>query len=323
MSQPSRSQVHVNRPLTTFSIAYIQEDKYFIADKVFPILPVAKQSDRYFVYTKDDWFRTQAQKRGPATESAGSGFNLDNTPTYFADVWSVHMDVDDQTRENADQPVELDRDATLYVTQQLLLRREISFMTKYMTTGVWTGSADFQPNVDGKGYWDSAQSNPMADVNFLMSRIMAKTGYKPNVLAVAQNVDFALQNNFQVIDRVKYTQTGVTSDELLAKLFKVDKYLVAGAVLNSAQEGQAGSFAFLANNNFLLVYAAPAPSILKPSGGYLFSWQQPGGGVYGNLIKVFRMEHLEADRVEGKMSYDMKIVGADLGAYGYNVLAAP
>src|SRR5208282_1783572 len=139
MPQPTRSDVHVNKPLTEISIAYIQRAQDFIADKVFPIVPVLKQSDRYFSYTKDYWFRTAAAKRAPASESAGSGFLINNTPNYFADVWAVHQDIDDQTRTNADQPIDLDRDATLFVTQNLLLRREIQFVNNYMAIDIWTG----------------------------------------------------------------------------------------------------------------------------------------------------------------------------------------
>lgn len=334
MPQPNRSEVHVNRPLTNISIAYIQRAQDFIADKVFPIVPVMKQSDRYFVYTKDYWFRTGAAKRAPATESAGGGFEINNTPTYFCDVWAWHQDVADQTRTNADTPVDLDRDATLFVTQNLLLRREIQFMQYYMTTGIWQGykvsgtATDFQPNVAGQGYWNSSTSNPMQDVDFLKNQIKSQTGFLPNTLVVADDVFFALRNNASILDRIKYTQRGIVSEELLAALFGVEKFLVASAVINSAQEGPSGSvpvggtFGFVVSNSFLLVYANPAPSILQPSGGYIFSWQGLfGAGAQGNRIKVFRMEHLEADRIEGEMAFDMHQVGLDLGAYGYNVLS--
>lgn len=327
MPQPTRSEVHVNRPLTNLSIAYIQRAQDFIADKVFPIVPVMKQSDRYFVYNKDWWFRNQAQKRAPGTESAGGGFHVDNTPTYFCDVWAWHTDVDDQTRANADDPIDLDRDATLFDTQILMLRREVQFMGQFMTTGIWqgfkvTGSAvDFQPNVNGDGYWDATNSNPMADIDTLKSSIKSQTGFLPNCLVVADDVFFALRNNASVLDRIKYTQRGIVSEELLAALFGVDKFLVASAVLNSAQEGQTGNFGFLVADSFLLVYANPAPSILQPSAGYIFSWQGLfGAGAQGNRIKTFRMEQLESDRIEGEMAFDMHQVGLDLGVYGKNVL---
>ena len=42
---PSRGDVHVNRPLTNISIAFLQTQEAFVADRVFPNIPVTKQSD--------------------------------------------------------------------------------------------------------------------------------------------------------------------------------------------------------------------------------------------------------------------------------------
>ena len=322
MPQPTRSDVHVNRPLTNVSIAYIQRAQDFIADKVFPIVPVMKQSDRYFVYTKDYWFRTGANKRAPASESAGGGFHVDNTPSYYADVWAFHQDVDDQTRANADQPLDMDRDATIFVTQNLLLRREISFISQYMQPSTWTGnpSGDFTPATK----WDASGSNPMQDVDYNKQLVKSQTGFMPNTMVVSSDVFFALRNNASVLDRIKYTQRGIVSEDLLALLFGVDKFLVASAVLNSAAEGATNSMNYLTSNTALLVYANPAPSILQPSGGYIFSWQGLfGAGAQGNRIMTFRMEHLKADRVEGEMAYNMKLVGSDLGVFFTSILATP
>ena len=123
MGQPTASDVHVNKPLTNISIAYMQKAEKYIAGQIFPVIPVQKQSDRYFKYNKGDWFRTEADLRAPGTESKGVGFTIDNTPTYYADVYAVHKDVDDQTRANADAPLNVDKDATMFVTNQLLLKR--------------------------------------------------------------------------------------------------------------------------------------------------------------------------------------------------------
>lgn len=313
MGQPTRSDVHVNRPLTNISIAYIQNANDFIADKVFPIVPVQKQSDRYFTYTKDFWFRTGAERRAPASESAGGGFQVDSTPSYFANVDAFHMDVDDQTRTNTDDPLDMDRDATLFVTQNLILKREKDFMKQYMSAGIWTGAGgDFTPGTK----WDLSGSNPMGDIDLLKSEIKATTGFLPNCLTVSNDVFFALRNNASVLDRIKYTQKGIVTEELLAALFGVDKFLVASAVLNSAQEGQAANMNYLSAKSFLLTYSNPTPSILQPSAGYIFSWQGLfGAGAQGNRISSFRMEHLKADRIEGEMAYDMKQVGLDLGVF--------
>jgi hypothetical protein len=104
----------------------------------------------------------------------------------------------------------------------------------------------------------------------------------------------------------------------------VDKFLVASVVTDSAPEGEADDMGYLINNICLLAYANPAPSILQPSAGYIFSWNGLfGSGAQGNRISTFRMEHLKADRVEGEMAFDMKQVSVDLGVLLTNVLAKP
>lgn len=329
MANPTRSDVHVNRPLSSIAVATIQSPDDFVHMAAFPNVPVQKQSDRYFVYTRDYWFRSGAQKRAPATESAGSGFHIDNTPNYFCDKWAFHMDVDDDTRQNADDPIDLDRDATQFIMQNLMIRREKLFVARYMSAGVWGGhtmtngsgvqvAADFTPDVQ----WDQSTSNPMADIAKLKTGIKRITAMTPNVMIVSHDVNEALKENPLVLDRIKYTQEAIVTEQLLARLFGVDKYLVASAVENLSQEGQTAQYQFMISNKILLMYAAPAPGILKPSAGYIFSWSGLyGGSAYGSRMKTMRMEHLAADRVEGEMAFDMHMVSADLGVLGVNILS--
>jgi hypothetical protein len=54
---------------------------------------------------------------------------------------------------------------------------------------------------------------------------------------------------------------------------------------------------------------------MTPAAGYTFSWTgfMGQGNAFGFATKRFRMEHLEATRVEGQMAFDHKLVSADLG----------
>src|SRR5438046_2504592 len=134
--QPIASDMHVNQPLSNVAVAFMQGANRFIASQVFPNIPVDKQSDLYYVWDRTDFNRVAMQKRAPATESAGSHYRVSTSP-YFADVWALHKDIDDQTRANADAVFSQDKIATEYLTQQALLRKELSFATNFMVTGVW------------------------------------------------------------------------------------------------------------------------------------------------------------------------------------------
>jgi hypothetical protein len=328
--QPTRGDLHVNRPLTNMSVANIQSERAFIAADLFPIVQVENQSDRYYVYTPDYWFKTGAAKRAPATESAGGGFRVDNTPSYFADKWAFHIDIADEQRANNSDPLDVDADATAFVTRQILLRRELQFVNTFMAPNVWKGftsggsQVDFLPNTHGNGYWDSSTSNPPADVDAIKSQIEQTTGYMPNAMAVTRNVYYALRNHPAILDRIKYTQRGIVTPDLLANVFDVEKFLISAAVINTAQEGQTMSNSFMASNRFWLGYAATAPGLRTPSAGYIFAWKGLfGAGAYGNRIKKIRMEHLEADRIEGEMAFAMQLVSTGMGALGTSVLLKP
>ena len=258
MPNPTAASVHVNRPLTNISVAYAATGNY-IADRAFPAVPVPKQSDQYFVYDKGDWTRSEAQKRAPATESAGSGWTL-TTDNYFADVFAIHKDIADQQLANQDNPINLDQDATRWVTRQILMKREKEWAAAFFAGGVWGTDLDGVSSAPGAGeflQWDQSGSDPIGDITAENTTIMSQTGYMPNVGVCQAEVLQVLRNHPDVIDRIKYTQTGIVTNQLLAAVFDLDEFLVASAVENSANEGAADSMGFILDKAFLSVYAAP------------------------------------------------------------------
>ena len=130
MPQPTQTDVHVNTPLTNISIAFMQDTSVFVAARAAPIVPVQKQSDSFYTYNRDDWFRLESRQRAPSTESAGSGYEV-STSTYRADVWAIHKDIDDQTRANADTVISPDRTATLYLSQNALIRKDKQWVIEF------------------------------------------------------------------------------------------------------------------------------------------------------------------------------------------------
>jgi hypothetical protein len=325
MPQPTAGDIHVNIPLTNISIAYIQQATSFVADRVFPIVPVQFQANRYYVYDRSEWFRDQAQERAAGTESAGGGWKVDNTPTYAARMYAIHKDIDDPTRADADAMISLDRDATEWVTQQLLIRRERVFVDSFFKAGVWStdwAGVSGTPSTNQVKQWSASGSTPIADITKAIDLITSMTGYRPNTLTIGPYVLAALKSNAEIVDRVKYTSRDVVTSEILAKLLEVDRVLVPYGVVNAAVEGATASNGFLFGKGALLTYSAPSPSLLQPSAGYIFAWTgYLGAAAAGNRIKRFRMEQLSADRVEGEMAIDAKVVAPDCGLYIGTVVA--
>lgn len=319
MPQPTGSDLYVSRPLSNISVAYIQESTDFAASTVFPPVPVDHQYGSYYIYNKGDWFRTQAQKRAPRTESAGTGWNI-STSTYAADVNAVHTDISDQDRANQDSPIlDLDRDATTFVTHDIMLRREKDWVTAFFGTGKWTltdqtGAATVAANQFIS--WDRASSTPLEDIEKQRLLIAKTTGLKPNVLVIGQEVYSVFKNHAEFIERIKYSEKGVVTLDLIAGLMDLEKIVVPMVLENTAEEGATDAFSFVHGKAALLAYAAPRPSRMTPSAGYSFEWTgYLGAATRGTRIKKFRMEPLASDRVEVESAYSFKVVSADLAVY--------
>lgn len=342
-TQPGRSDVHVNRPLTNISLAFVQDDDNFVAGRIFPNIPVGKQSDLYFTYDRDEFNRDEMKERAPGTESAGGTYKI-GRDNYFARIRAYHRDVPDPVRANQDDAISLDREATIFVTGKALINREKNWVTSYFTAGdpadTWTFDVDGASTASGASFdptdaannqvvfWDNPASTPIEDVRRGKRFVLESTGFKPNKITLGRAVFDALLDHPDIVGRIDRGQTrgaAIANREAIAALFELDEVLVMDAIETTSVEGAAtAARAFIGGPHALLAYAAPSPGLMTPSAGYTFSWT----GLLGNTpdgmrIKRFRMEHLESDRVEIDSTYDQKLVSADLGYFFGNIVELP
>lgn len=324
--QPGRSDVHVDRPLTNISVAFIQSAEGFVADRVFPALPVSKQTDSYFTYDRGYFNRAEMKKRAPATESAGMNYAI-STDTYRADVWALHKDIPDQVRANADDPISLDSEATTALTLQGLLRKEKEWAANYFVTGVWTNEEDGVTGSPSSGefqFFDEAASTPIETIRRWKRTVQVSTGgFRPNIAVMGRAVFDALLDHPDIVGRLDRGQTtgpAMVMVDALAALFELDEILVMDAVENTANEGAANSHAFIGGKNILLAYRPQNPGLMTPSAGYTMQWTGLMGGADAQ-ISMLRNDFTKSDRVEIEMAFDQKLVSADLGFFGLGAVS--
>lgn len=330
---PEGKSLYVNAPLTNISTAYAQQGNW-IAPQVFPIVPVARQGDLYWKYPQGDWKRTIAGVRAPATESPGGGWKMEQD-NYFAKVYAVHKDVDDQTATNAaGGGFNLYADATRWVTEQLFLKRDQLWVNTYMRTGVWTGASGVGGGADGADIvggaaagsntiiqWDRSGSDPIGDIMDQGLGMAERTGYTPNVAVMGPKVYRALMNNQSIIERIKFSQPGFVGEDLIRQVLGVDRLVVTWTTENTAPMGAPDSIGFMNSKSMLLVYSPAAAGLQTLSGGYIFAWTGLlGAGAFGTAISRWRMPEIKSDRVEGEMAFDMKVVSPDVGIFFHNIV---
>lgn len=328
--QPTPSDVHVNKPLSNISVAFMQSAEDFVADRVFPNIPVSFQSDVYYEFDRGFWNRAQMQRRAPSSESAGSGYEVNADNAYRCDIWALHKDIDDRVRANADVPLGPDREATEWLSLQALLRREKLWASEFFASGVWTNDyagVSSSPSGSQVLQWNDAASTPIEDISDAKDIVKESTGFDPNKLVLGRQVYTKLKNHPDVIDRIKHSghdagRPAVANRRTMAALFEVDEVLVMAGIENTADEGATNSHSFIGGKKAGLFYAPPRPGLMTPSAGYTFSWTGLlGNSALGGRTMKFRMDQLKSDRVEMEMALDQKLVSADLGFFWDTVVA--
>jgi hypothetical protein len=320
---PTPGDVHVNTPLTNISVMFLQEADQFIAPRAFPIIPVNKQSDRYYVYKQEDFYRDDMQIRGSGAEAATSGFRVDNTPNYFAEPYALKKPVPDQVRANADAVLNMDMDATYFLTQKSMIRREKVWGANAFTTGKWGTDVTGVSAAPGGGQflqWNDPSSTPVENIRAGKLKIKQNTGMQANVLVLSEPVWAILQDHPDIVDRVKAGQTpggpAMVTRNAVAAILELDEILIMGAVENTAAEGQTGVFSFIGGKGALLMHRTPRPGLMVPTGGYTFAWTGLfGTGAEGMRIKRYRWEIISSDLIEAEMAFDIKIISSVLGYF--------
>lgn len=318
MPQPTNADVHNDQLLTNISIAYT--NPAYIADQVFPVVMVNKQSGLVPKYDQSHWFRDSAQLRAPGTRSRRGGFTVTKTDTYYCPRYSFGFEIPDELRDNADEPFNMDRDATNFVTEKAMLRREVAFATDFFAAS--KGWTDLTGGTDFPKWSDYAASSPLLDVEGIKDNMEAAIGREPTKMVMGKQVWVQLKWHPDLIDTIKYTQRGQMTTELMASLFEIGQILVGRAIRVTSVEGLAeasATYLRVWGKKALFLYVPPAPSLMAPAAGYTFTWARvPNAQQY---IKRMRDEESEIDIVESNSYFDQSQTAAKAGTMVDTIVA--
>jgi len=301
----SKSDVHVSAPLSDFALRYLQDQSTFIADKVLPPLRVSKESDKYFTFDRGNW-RTGDDKRAPGTKPNRTNSPELSTDTYSIDEHALYDIVPFRVIDEADAPLQPEQDAVVDITEQLLVNKEAQVAaTVFATASV----AQYTSLATASKWGYTTTTTPLVNMETAAAAVIQAVGKRPNKATIGFEVWTVLKNHADILDRIKYTQKGVLSPDLVASCMDLDELLVGSAVYMSTPEGiSSEATAFIWGKNVNLAYVNPRPAKKAMSFGYQFVKQT------GN-VRVKRWEVKEEDGVwvEAGLYYDDKIVSTNCG----------
>lgn len=310
--------VHIDKVLTQISLGF--PNNGMVGDVLFPTVRVRKQSDLYYEFGREHWL-PEDEYRAPGTPAIEiPGLEVSTNP-YFAREYALAIPVTDEERQNADSPLDPDRDGTELVTNKLMLRRELRI--KDMATTAANYNANHTVTLAGTDQWsDLANSDPIGDVKAGIRQIHSALFVEPNVGIFPYEVMSILEDHPDFIQRIQYSQVGVLTADLIAALMGLGKIVVPGLGYNSGVPGGTETLGYLWGKDVILAWVS-SPGMKKPNFGYEFNWRYPSGREM--VADRWREESRGADIIRVRRRYDLKFIavdGAGKSVAGYLIKAA-
>ena len=344
-SQPSSRTINWDVHLTTLAESFSQDMMNFVGARVFPMVPVEKESDRYWVYPIGTFARHHMEDREEMGVAPRANFTLSDN-TYQCQFKSLAHEVSDRRRANSRAPLMEDEAVTKFLVENALIDIEKGFASTYFKAGVWdfqaTGAGAANNTADWKRasgrqivQWsDYANSNPLQDVTQLLTAVGEATGRRPNIGTFGRPVYDWLKHHPDFVGRIDDGQTnGVAMVTLqnMAALLELEEIFVMDAIENTQPESyntdgspKDANNKFIGGKHALFSYRASAqPNFQDGSAGYTFVFRnsdyipnafgmfnEQGMGISRYYDRRRRCEAFEID-----LAYDQKLSGPSLGCF--------
>lgn len=261
-----QQDVVIDPALSNVSVKYSNDT--FIADLVLPIIKVSKQSGKYYIYDKSN-LRVDKSARAAGSPSNEIDMGLSLSGVFYCDDHALKGFVADEVVEQAEAALVPLTDETENVTEKLLIDREVAAATLLTGSGMTQNTT-----LAGTAQWsDYSNSDPIGDVRTARTTIHKNTFKKPNTLIMGKEVFDMLCDHPAIIERIKYSQLGVVTEELMARLFQVEKIIVGEAGQNTAAEGQTDVLAYIWGKNAIVAYISPVVKTKMLTLGCTFTYK--------------------------------------------------
>src|SRR3990167_1463396 len=303
---PTVSSVHVNAALTNLAISY--KNAELVWDRIFSIVPVAKESDTYFVFNKEE-LQDEDALRAAGAEAREITWDV-TTATYTAQEYTLRHLIPDRVISNADVAVRPEISTTNKLMRKILLGTERrTALLCQDTRNVGTSST---PSIK----WDGTSPTIEKDIDTAKDTVRLAAGTEPTSILLPYKVKNAVKRDSTLRDLIRYTVPGdvlIRNGELPPILFNLET-IIAGAIRNTANEGAAESLGDVWTDNVLVFYKEPNPSLEALSYGYTFRVQTA-------IVKKYRVETRSGVMIEPGVTQTEKVVASSAGYLLTDVLS--
>src|SRR5579883_2080127 len=264
MAQQTPGQARVIDPILTEIVrGYVQAE--LVGRKLFPIVPVAAYGGQVIEFGKEA-FRLYNPARAPGAATKRLQFGYAGKP-YAIVPKAIEAVVPRELATDAAAVPQIDLATRSINTVMRVMNLDHEYNCAQIARNPANYDADHKVALAGGALWSAAGSDPVADIEAGREAIRETIGVYPNVLLLSAKALKALKSNAAILDRIKYTQRGLVTTDILASLFEIPNVVIGAATVATGQNDVLsdvwGTDAVMAYSN---VGGSPNPE--EPGYGY-------------------------------------------------------
>jgi hypothetical protein len=283
----------------------------FIADAVCPRVATPVSSGAHSCITRESALMTASTRR-----TKGSYERVDigaEDKTFATKEYGLEGPVDDRDRKFYASDFDLEAATLRQVMRRIKTAREVRVAAMLFNTTTWTGSTLYTDVSSAP--WDTASSAVIAPVVAAKAKVRALTGMSPNTLIIGYAQMQNLLSNTGIIARFPGA-TVVTEAMIRANMgaiFGLQKLVVGGAMLNSANEGITASLSEIWGDDYAMVCLTCEPNapINAPSVARTYVWTPENS--QDLVVEMYREEQIRSEIVRARNDIEEKVLDASLG----------
>ncbi|GEN36125.1 MULTISPECIES: major capsid protein [Paenibacillaceae] len=246
--------------LTNVAIGY--RNAKYVGDALFPIIPVDKEQGKIPKWGTES-FRIYNTRRQIRSKTNRVDFDPITVP-YMLEEEALEVAIDDREYEESAGVLQLEMSRTRMLTDNIRLKMEKDQADAAQNQANYASGHTLA--LSGTDKFNDDTSKPVDVIGDARSTVRSKIGVYPNVLMLGVSSFEALKNHPAIIERIKYSQTGVVTAAILAEVFGVESVEVGETVYASKD----GVMQDVWGNVAILAYVPPAGvrDIWTPAYGY-------------------------------------------------------
>jgi hypothetical protein len=326
------AQVQINPMLTNIAVAY--QNSEFVADQVFPDLPVDLRTDRYWVYDPRTFLQASGldstgkalSLRKPTAPAREVNFSL-SRDQYYAEEYAKKSPIADETgteigyTAGANAVLNAQMDTTEMLTEQLKVDREMMSAYRACRTSLYPNSNKVTLTTGGSGTswasYASANSNPFSNLRDAKVTVRKKIMREPNSALYTVDTAQTLADHPLVKDLIKYTSKDALSSSGLPVVLRGLRTIEAASQAITTNEGatnQDPTNCWVDENGTnvcLVFYSASQVGPRTIHFGRTFQAPHATTKARGLAVMEWRDENIHSMYVEASMTMDIKHIAVD------------